>query len=118
MVRSVDLAEVGAGGGSIVSLDTGGSFQVGPHSAGADPGPVCYERGGTEPTMTDANLILGYLNPEYLVGGAVRVNANRAHAVFDEKVARPLKLPILQAAYGAHLVANATMARAIRAVST
>ena len=68
--------------------------------------------------MTDANLILGYLNPEYLVGGAVRVNANRAHAVFDEKVARPLKLPILQAAYGAHLVASATMARAIRAVST
>ena len=118
MVRSVDLAEVGAGGGSIISLDTAGSFQVGPQSAGADPGPVCYQRGGTEPTMTDANLILGYLNPQALAGGAVQVNAEKAQAVFDQKVARPLRLPLLQAAHGAHLVANATMARAIRAVST
>ena len=118
MVRAVDLAEVGAGGGSIVSVDIGGSFQVGPRSAGADPGPVCYDRGGTEPTMTDCNLILGYLNPEYLVGGAVRVNAEKAQAAFEQKVARPLNLPLLHAAHGAHLVANATMARAIRAVST
>ena len=66
-VPAIDLAEVGAGGGSLVWIDAGGSLQVGPHSAGASPGPVCYDQGGMQPTITDANIILGYINPQYLV---------------------------------------------------
>ena len=71
-VPAIDLAEVGAGGGSIVWIDAGGSLQVGPHSAGAFPGPLCYDLGGTQPTITDANVILGYINPAYLVGAPCR----------------------------------------------
>src|SRR6476659_9003532 len=89
-VPAIDLAEVGAGGGSHVWIDAGGSLQVGPTSAGAVPGPVCYDIGGTEPTITDANVILGYLNPEYLVGGALRINADKSSEVFEAKIARPL----------------------------
>src|SRR6266540_2610220 len=81
-VPAIDLAEVGAGGGSIVWIDAGGSLQVGPRSAGALPGPLCYDLGGMEPTITDANVILGYLNPSYLVGGAVRLNAEKSRQVF------------------------------------
>jgi N-methylhydantoinase A len=117
-VPAIDLAEVGAGGGSLVRVDAAGGVQVGPESAGAVPGPVCYDRGGTEPTITDANVILGYLNPHHLVGGAVALNAARAAAVFEDKVARPLGLELARAAHGAHLIAAANMIRAIRAVST
>jgi N-methylhydantoinase A len=117
-VPAIDLAEVGAGGGSIVWIDPGGSLQVGPQSAGAAPGPVCYDLGGMDPTITDANVILGYLNPAHLVGGAVKLNARRAHEVFAERIARPLGLPLERAAYGAHLIASANMIRAIRAVSS
>src|SRR5258707_4582280 len=74
-VPAIDLAEVGAGGGSIVWRDAGGALQVGPRSAGAFPGPLCYDLGGTEPTVTDANIVLGYLNPTALAGGAVKLNA-------------------------------------------
>ena len=90
---------------------------VGPESAGAAPGPVCYGGGGTEPTITDANLILGYLNPGYLVGGELRLDAALARSVFEDQVARPLGLSLEHAAYGAHLIAAANMIRAIRAVS-
>ncbi|MBI3447686.1 MAG: hydantoinase/oxoprolinase family protein, partial [Acidobacteria bacterium] len=117
-VPAVDLAEVGAGGGSIVSIDAGGSLQVGPRSAGAWPGPLCYDLGGTEPTITDANVILGYLNPAYLVGGAVKLNAARSHEVFEERIARPLGLGLEHAAYGAHLIAASNMIRALKAVSS
>src|SRR3989442_8365728 len=117
-VPAVDLAEVGAGGGSIVSIDAGGSLQVGPRSAGAWPGPLCYDLGGTEPTITDANVILGYLNPSYLVGGAVKLNAVRSHEVFEERIARPLGMSLEHAAYGAHLIAASNMIRAIKAVSS
>ncbi len=117
-VPAIDLAEVGAGGGSLVRIDAGGSLQVGPESAGASPGPVCYDMGGSEPTVTDGNVILGYLNPEHLVGGAVRLNAAKARAVFEEKVAAPLGLEVARAAHGAHLIAVSNMIRAIRAVST
>ena len=72
-VPAIDLAEVGAGGGSIVWRDAGGALQVGPRSAGASPGPLCYDLGGVEPTVTDANVILGYLNPTALAGGAVKL---------------------------------------------
>ena len=117
-VPAIDLAEVGAGGGSIIWIDAGGSMQVGPHSAGALPGPLCYDLGGTEPTVTDANVILGYLNPDYLVGGSLRLNAAKSQAVFEEAIAKPLGLPLAHAAYGAHQIAAANMMRAIRAVST
>ncbi|MBM4436213.1 MAG: hydantoinase/oxoprolinase family protein [Actinobacteria bacterium] len=117
-VPAIDLAEVGAGGGSLVAIDAGGSLRVGPQSAGAFPGPLCYDLGGTEPTVTDANVILGYLNPTALAGGAVRLNAARAHDVFEAKVARPLGLSLEDAAYGAHLIAASNMIRAIKAVSS
>ncbi|MBL6928154.1 MAG: hydantoinase/oxoprolinase family protein [Rhodospirillales bacterium] len=117
-VPAIDLAEVGAGGGSIVWIDSGGALQIGPHSAGADPGPLCYDMGGTEPTVTDANVILGYINPDYLVGGALALNADRARDVFAEKIATPLKLSAEDAAFGAHTIAASNMIRAIRSVST
>jgi N-methylhydantoinase A len=117
-VPAIDLAEVGAGGGSVVWIDAGGALRVGPHSAGAAPGPVCYDLGGDAPTITDASLILGYLNPAQLAGGSVKLNAARAHEVFEARVARPLGLPLAHAAHGAHLIAASNMIRAIRAVST
>jgi len=117
-VPAIDLAEVGAGGGSHVWIDPGGALQVGPESAGASPGPVCYAKGGETPTVTDANLLLGYLNPRYLVGGAVRLDAEHAHRVFEERIARPLGISVEQAAHGAHLIAASNMIRAIKAVST
>jgi len=117
-VPAIDIAEVGAGGGSIIWLDKGGAMRVGPQSAGAAPGPVCYATGGTEPTVTDANVLLGYLNPEYLVGGGLRLHAERAARVFHDRVARPLGLDVTVAAHGAHLIVNSNMIRAVKAVST
>ena len=117
-VPAIDLAEVGAGGGSIVWIDAGGSLQIGPHSAGASPGPLCYDAGGTEATVTDANVILGYINPSHLIGGALKLNAGKARAIFEEKIARPLGLSVEHAAYGAHQIAASNMIRAIRAVSS
>jgi N-methylhydantoinase A len=117
-VPAIDLAEVGAGGGSIVWRDAGGALQVGPRSAGASPGPLCYDLGGTAPTVTDANVVLGYLNPAALAGGAVKLNAGLAHEIFQERIAGPLGLPLAEAAHGAHLIAASNMMRAIRAVSS
>ena len=117
-VPAIDLAEVGAGGGSIVWLDAGGALQVGPRSAGASPGPLCYDLGGIEPTITDANVVLGYLNPAALAGGAVKLNPGRAHEVLEQRIAKPLGLLLAEAAYGAHLIAASNMMRAIRAVSS
>ncbi len=117
-VPAIDLAEVGAGGGSHVWIDPAGSLQVGPSSAGAVPGPVCYDIGGTEPTVTDANVVLGYLNSEYLVGGALKINAEKAREVFAKKIAEPLGLSVEHAAYGTHKIAASNMIRAIKAVSS
>src|SRR2546428_691680 len=117
-VPAIDLAEVGAGGGSLVWIDPGGGLQVGPQSAGAFPGPLCYDLGGTEPTVTDANVILGFVNPRELAGGAVKLNAARAHEIFEATIARRLGLPLAEAAYGAHVIAASNMMRAIRAVSS
>jgi N-methylhydantoinase A len=117
-VPAIDLAEVGAGGGSIVWLDAGGAMQIGPKSAGAMPGPVCYDQGGIEPTVTDANVVLGYLNQEYLVGGELKIDASRSSAALRERVAEPLNLELAHAAYGAHQIAAANMIRAIKAVSS
>ena len=117
-VPAIDLAEVGAGGGSIVWIDAGGSLQIGPQSAGANPGPVCYDIGGEVPTVTDANVILGYLNQEYLVGGELKIDASRSHQVFVERIAKPMGLSVEHAAYGAHQIVISNMIRAIRSVSS
>ena len=117
-VPAIDLAEIGAGGGSILWIDSGGALQVGPMSAGASPGPVAYDQGGTEPTVTDANLVLGYLNPDHLVGGALKLNPDKASAALAEKIARPLGMTVEAAAYGAHLIAASNMIRALKAVSS
>ena len=116
-VPAIDIAEVGAGGGSIVYLDTGGALRVGPQSAGAVPGPACYALGGEEPTLTDANVVLGYLNPAHLAGGALPLNAEKAHQTLHDKIAVPLNLSISDAAHGVYRIAAANMARAARAVS-
>ena len=117
-VPAVDIAEVGAGGGSIAWIDKGGSLQVGPQSAGAEPGPACYDHGGEEPTLTDANVVLGYLNPHVLAGGTLRVDAERARVAVETRVAGPLGLDVVDAAWAIHRLADASMVRALRAVST
>jgi N-methylhydantoinase A len=117
-VPAIDLAEVGAGGGSHVWIDPAGALQIGPESAGAAPGPVCYDKGGETPTVTDANLLLGYINPRHLVGGALKLNAEKARRFFNDRIAKPLGMPLEQAAHGAHLIAASNMIRAIKAVST
>jgi N-methylhydantoinase A len=117
-VPAVDIAEVGAGGGSIAWIDRGGSLQVGPQSAGADPGPACYDQGGTAATLTDANVALGYLNPEALAGGTLSLDADKARRAVEEQTARPLGLELVDAAWAIHRLADANMVRALRAVST
>jgi N-methylhydantoinase A len=113
----IDVSEVGAGGGSIVRIDSGGALKVGPDSAGAVPGPACYGKGGTDPTVTDANVVLGYLNPDSLAGGTVPIESDRARATVQDIAAR-LGLDLLEAAHGIHRLANSTMMRAVKAVST
>jgi N-methylhydantoinase A len=115
-VRSLDLVEIGAGGGSIARPQLG-TIQVGPDSAGSQPGPVCYGRGGTEPTVTDANLVLGYLNPENFAGGSLRLDLEAARRAIAEKVARPLGLSPEEAAWGIHAMVNLNMELATRVVS-
>jgi N-methylhydantoinase A len=116
-VPAVDVAEVGAGAGSIAWIDGGGLLRVGPESAGAAPGPACYALGGRRATVTDANVVLGFLNPSYLAGGELRLDARRAHEAIARDVAGPLGLSVASAAHGIREVANASMARAIRAVT-
>ena len=115
---SLDIVEVGAGGGSVAWIDDGGALRVGPHSAGAEPGPVCYGRGGQEPTVTDANVVLGYMNPEAIAGATLTIDRPAALAAIQSQIADPLGLDVLPAAYGITQVANSTMMRALRAVST
>jgi N-methylhydantoinase A len=113
----IDISEVGAGGGSIAWLDKAGSLKVGPESAGAVPGPVCYGAGNQRPTVTDANVVLGYLNPEALAGGAVPIQVDLARQAVAH-IARPLGRDLLETAYGVHTVANANMMKAVKAVTT
>jgi N-methylhydantoinase A len=116
-VPAIDIAEVGTGAGSIAAIDAGGLLRVGPQSAGAHPGPACYGIGGTQPTITDANVVLGYLNPEHLAGGELALRADLARAAVERHIAGPLGLSLIEAAHGIRDVANASMARAIRAVT-
>ena len=117
-VPSIDLAEVSSGGGSIAWVDRGGALRCGPQSSGAVPGPVCYDRGGGDPTVTDANVALGYLNPEHLLGGTFPIVADMARQALRDKIGRPLELSDVDAASGVHLLANSNMGRALRAVSS
>lgn len=117
-VPSADIHVVGAGGGSIAWIDEGGALKVGPHSAGADPGPVAYGRGGIEPTLTDANIVLGRLDRHALLGGRMPVDAEAARAAIRERIAEPLGLTVEEAALGITRVAAANMGRAIRSVTT
>ncbi|PLC53432.1 5-oxoprolinase [Pollutimonas nitritireducens] len=116
-VPAIDIAEVGAGGGSLAWIDAGGLLCVGPASAGADPGPACYGRGNDRPTVTDANMILGYLNPESLAGGSLKVDPGKSLDAIQKHIAEPLGLNVIAAAHGVRRVANVNMARAIRAVT-
>jgi N-methylhydantoinase A len=116
-VPVIDLAEVSAGGGSIAWIDPGGSLRVGPHSAGADPGPAGYGAGGTLPTVTDADLVLGYLDRQSLLGGALVVDIAAAERAIDQEIARPLGLTVLEAAARIAEIVNANMAEALRIVS-
>ncbi len=115
---SIDIAEVGSGGGSIAYLDGAGGLRVGPRSAGAVPGPACYQRGGTEPTVTDANVVLGYIRPGELADGEVSIDIEAARRTIHDHIAAPLRMDLLQAAEGIHRIANARTMRALRAVST
>jgi N-methylhydantoinase A len=113
----IDIHTIGAGGGSIAHIDSGGLLKVGPESAGAIPGPACYKQGGTEPTVTDANLILGYLNEDYFLGGEIRLDKEAALRAVMERIADPLHLDVTKAAFGIHKLTNANMADAIRVMS-
>ena len=113
---SIDMIEIGAGGGSIARVSMG-IVTVGPRSAGADPGPVCYGLGGTEPTVTDADVVLGYVNPEFFAGGSMTLDRAAASRAIEEHVGRPLGLPVAEAAWGIHHLVNLNMANATRAVS-
>ena len=116
-VPMVDVNAIGAGGGSIAWLDDAGGLRVGPRSAASVPGPACYGRGGEEPTVTDASVVLGYLNPARFAGGAVRLDPERAHEAIRRRIAEPLGLAVGDAAAGIHRVVNAQMAEGIRLVS-
>ena len=113
----IDLVEIGAGGGSIAWVDSGGALRVGPQSAGADPGPACYGRGGTEPTVTDANLVLGRLAPDNFLGGALQLDVAAAWRAVEQRCAQPLGLGIVAAAHGIVEIANAAMTNALHLVS-
>ena len=113
-VPVVDLMEIGAGGGSIARMSKMGLLQVGPESAGADPGPACYNRGGENPTVTDADLVLGYLDPNYFLGGTMPLDKQAAERALEEKVAKPLGTTAVEAAFGIHDLINETMAAAAK----
>ena len=116
-VPMVDIHTLGAGGGSIAWIDPGGALRVGPQSAGAEPGPACYGKGGTETTVTDANLVLGRLNPEGFLEGELKLDISKAREAISEKVASPLGITVEDAAEGVISVVNASMIKGIRVVS-
>jgi N-methylhydantoinase A len=116
-VPMLDIHTIGAGGGSIAWMDPGGALQVGPRSAGAEPGPACYGRGGKEPTVTDANLLLGFLDPETFLGGEMKLDRAEAERVVRDRLARPLGIDTIRAAHGVFRIVNNNMSNGIRVVS-
>ncbi|HUG37234.1 MAG TPA: hydantoinase/oxoprolinase family protein, partial [Candidatus Limnocylindrales bacterium] len=113
-VPVIEMIEIGAGGGSVARVDRMGLLKVGPDSAGADPGPACYALGGREPTVTDADLILGYLDPAFFLGGRMRLDVDAARRAVQERIAQPMGLGVTEAAWGIHRVVNENMAAAAR----
>lgn len=111
---TIDIDSIGAGGGSIAWIDSGGGVHIGPESAGADPGPACYGRGGTRPTVTDCNLLLGYVDPDSFLGGEFRLDVEAARVAVDTHLARPLGVSTVEAAWTVRVIANALMAQAMR----
>ena len=114
----VDVSEIGAGGGSIVSVDKNKRITVGPKSSGAFPGPACYDNGGSEPTLTDAFVILGYINPNHLVSGEMKLNAKKSHTIMKSKVGDFLEKNLFDVSHGVTILASSTMMRAVKAVTT
>jgi len=113
-VPALDMTTISAGGGSIASIDGGGFLTVGPRSAGADPGPACYGRGGTWPTVTDADLVCGFLNADYFLGGKQKLDAKASHAALEEHIAKPLKMSVRDAASGIRRIVDMRMADEVR----
>jgi len=113
-VPVVDLMEIGAGGGSIAKISTLGLLAVGPESAGADPGPACYKQGGENPTVTDADLVLGYLDPDFFLGGTMPLDIELSKKAVEERIAKPLGTTMVEAAFGIHDLINETMAAAAK----
>ena len=113
-VPAIDMIEIGAGGGSIAYVDPMGLMKVGPQSAGADPGPACYGLGGTEPTVSDADLVLGLLNPNYFLGGEMPLDPDSARRAIEDRLAAPMGMSVTRAAQGIHEVVNENMATAAR----
>jgi N-methylhydantoinase A len=113
-VPCIELIEIGAGGGSLARVDRMGLLKVGPDSAGADPGPACYAQGGKVPTVTDADLLLGYLDPNFFLGGRMRLDVDAARQAVEDTIAKPMGLTLTDAAWGIHRVVNESMAGAAR----
>lgn len=113
----IDLVTIGAGGGSVAYLDEAGAFHVGPRSAGSEPGPACYGRGGTEPTVTDAQIVLGRLDPDMALGGDLKLDAGLSYKAIEEKIAKPMGMTVKEAALGIIRIINNNMALAIRSNS-
>jgi N-methylhydantoinase A len=113
-VPALDMTTISAGGGSIAAIDGAGFLTVGPQSAGAEPGPVCYGRGGTQPTVTDADLVCGYLNPDYFLGGAQKLDVAAAHAALKRAIADPMRMSVPQAAAGIRRIVDMRMADEVR----
>ncbi|HKD25497.1 MAG TPA: hydantoinase/oxoprolinase family protein, partial [Xanthobacteraceae bacterium] len=116
-VSMLDVNSIGAGGGSIAWLDATRGLRVGPQSAGSEPGPACYGRGGNEPTLTDASVVLGYLDPEHFAGGRLKLRPKLSRKAIERVIARPLNFTVEQAALGIHRIVNAQVAEGIRLVS-
>ena len=113
----IDIHTIGAGGGSIAYVDKGSMLRVGPESAGADPGPACYGKGGTRPTTTDANVVLGYINPDFYLGGELTIDREASEKAVRQEIAEPLGIDLVEAAYGIYLLVNTNMADATKVVS-
>src|SRR5207247_8545907 len=113
-VPALDMTSISAGGGSIAWIDGGGFLNVGPQSAGADPGPACYGGGGLRPTVTDADLVCGYLNPDYFLGGAQKLSVAASRAALETHVADPLQMDVTAAAAGSQRIVDMRMADEVR----
>ncbi len=113
----LDIVTIGAGGGSIGRIDAGGLLRMGPESAGSHPGPVCYDMGGELPTSTDADLVLGYLDPEYFAGGKIKLNLEKARDAIEKHIAKPLNINVEKAAAGMYRIVNTNMAQGVREIT-